>query len=190
MAPFSKASQSLTARQQLMSFIVVSVICISVLFNANITYIKLKEQISLLGGNFIICPKCQVMDLRAFSQVHALSPKNKQTWFSCVKWNMNEYQIIYDTRNMIFFFLDFTALLWNTGIIFGWTDLKCRPLTVPDRMSWGQQFRRWLLQTRSSVNLTLWRVSSPETIQKRPSEKDLTYLLAGARYPVLQYTLQ
>lgn len=79
MAVFSKASQSLTARQQLMSFIVVSVICISVLFNANITYIKLKEQISLLGGNFIICPKCQVMDLRAFSQVHALSPKHKQT---------------------------------------------------------------------------------------------------------------
>lgn len=42
----------------------------------------------------------------------------------------------------------------------------CRPLTVPDRMSWGQQLRRWLLQTRSSVNLTLCLVSSPETVQK------------------------
>lgn len=47
------------------------------------------------------------------------------------------------------------------------TDLNGRPLTVPDRMSWGQQFRRWLLQTRSSVNLTLCRVSSPETAQTK-----------------------
>lgn len=35
-------------------------------------------------------------------------------------------------------------------------------LTVPARISWGQQSRRWLLQTRSSVNFTLCLVSSPE----------------------------
>lgn len=32
-----------------------------------ITHIKLKEQVSLLRGDFIICPKCQVMNLSAFS---------------------------------------------------------------------------------------------------------------------------
>lgn len=43
----------------------------------DITYVKLKKQISLLGGNFIICSKCQVVYLRALSQVHTLSPKHK-----------------------------------------------------------------------------------------------------------------
>lgn len=41
----------------------------------DVTYIELKEQVSLLGRNFIICPKCQVMYLRALSKVHTLSSK-------------------------------------------------------------------------------------------------------------------
>lgn len=41
-------------------------------FAAKITYVKLKEQISLLGGNLIICTKCQVMDFRALAKIHAL----------------------------------------------------------------------------------------------------------------------
>lgn len=42
-----------------------------------ITYIELKEQLSLLRGDFIVCPKCQVMNLSAFSEVHALNGRHK-----------------------------------------------------------------------------------------------------------------
>lgn len=45
---------------------------------SQVTYVKLKEQISLLGGNLIICTKCQVMDFRALAKVHALKQKHKQ----------------------------------------------------------------------------------------------------------------
>lgn len=48
------------------------------LFTAKITYVKLKEQISLLGGNLIICTKCQVMDFCALAKIHALQRKHKQ----------------------------------------------------------------------------------------------------------------
>lgn len=34
-------------------------------------------------------------------------------------------------------------------------------LTVPDKMSWGHESSRWLLQTRSSVNLILCLMESP-----------------------------
>lgn len=34
-------------------------------------------------------------------------------------------------------------------------------LTVPDKISWGHESSRWLLQTRSSVNFILWRIVSP-----------------------------
>lgn len=47
-------------------------------FTVKITYVKLKEQISLLGGNLIICTKCQVMDFRALAKIHALQRKHKQ----------------------------------------------------------------------------------------------------------------
>lgn len=45
----------------------------TLLWQEAITYIQLKEQVSLLGGNFVIGPKCQVVNLSALSQVHALN---------------------------------------------------------------------------------------------------------------------
>lgn len=82
MAVSCKVSHPMTTHQQFVSALLWFLwVCTPGLFTVNITYVKLEEQISLFGGNFIICTKCQVMDLRAFSQVHALSPKDKQTWF-------------------------------------------------------------------------------------------------------------
>lgn len=43
-----------------------------------ITYIKLEEQIPLLGGNLIICTKGQVMDFRALSKIHPLKQNQTQ----------------------------------------------------------------------------------------------------------------
>lgn len=58
-----------------------------------ITYIKLKEQVSLLRCDFIICPKCQVVNLSAFSQVHTL--KRDRRWIKH-STEMVNYMIIYD----------------------------------------------------------------------------------------------
>lgn len=42
------------------------------ILKVDITYIKLEEQIPLLGGDLIICTKGQVMDFRALSKIHPL----------------------------------------------------------------------------------------------------------------------
>lgn len=49
-------------------------------------------------------------------------------------------------------------------------------LTVPESMSWGHEFSRWLLQTLSSVNFILWRMLSPETERAREKKTTTTYL--------------
>lgn len=110
------------------------------------------------GSSCILPGPCAI----AKRQAYMIQTVSNETWMD-IKW----FVINYSTWFSFSSFLHFTDVLWNTGIDFGWSDLNCRPLTVPDRMSWGQQFRRWLLQTRSSVNLTLCRVSSPETVQKK-----------------------
>lgn len=64
------------------------------LWQEAVTHIQLKEQVSLLRGNLIICPKCQVVNLSALSQVHALNrnhTKKNQTYCEMV-----ERQIFYD----------------------------------------------------------------------------------------------
>lgn len=48
------------------------------LFTVKITYIKLEEQIPVLGGNLIICTKGQVMDFRALSKIHPLKQNHWQ----------------------------------------------------------------------------------------------------------------
>lgn len=143
-----------------------------------ITYIKLEEQIPLLGGNLIICTKGQVMDFRALSKIHPLKQNHTQMLVKTVirPWGPNGFTIQFC----------FSYLLSVGGCVYPGSYV----LTVPERMSWGQQFRRWLLQTRSSVNFTLCRVSSPATIQTRVQLEKPNILQAGSRCQLLWKTWQ
>lgn len=105
---------------------------------------------------------------------------------------MNDKCFIFTYRTSFSFF--FSAFDWHpvkqTLESFGWSRVNWRQLTVPDRMSCGQQFRRWLLQTRSSVNLTLCRVSSPETVQENNQwERPHIFVSRGEVSSALIYTL-
>lgn len=139
------------------------------------TYIELEEQIPLLRGNLIICTKGQVMDFRALSKIHPLKQKHTQMLVKLWPYEPNCFAILFCCL----------YLLWILDV--------CNiflALTVPDRMSWGQQFRRWLLQTRSSVNLTLCRVSSPATIQIKFALEKPNIFQAWSRLQLLWKTLQ
>lgn len=98
----------------------------------------------------------------------------------------------YGIKNVIVVVQYFSYIIYcsmNSGCIWAVRPVSY-VLTVPERMSWGQQFRRWLLQTRSSVNLTLCRVSSPATVQKKDQSEKPNILWEGARCQLLWQRLQ
>lgn len=75
-----------------------------------ITYIKLKEQVSLLRCDFIICPKCQVVNLSAFSQVHTLKRETEDELNTQLKWSTTRSFMIREQVIICYFFND---VLWN-----------------------------------------------------------------------------
>lgn len=71
------------------------------ILKVKIAYVKLEEQIPLLGGNLIICAKGQVMDFRALSKIHPL------------KWNCKQMLV-----KLSFSLIDQTVLSFNYFLFF------------------------------------------------------------------------
>lgn len=92
---------------------------------------------------------------------------NMAAWLKVFKVKKTEYLDFKPSgTSWILNHLKLLLMVWTVMM----TDCGHMVLTVPDRMSWGHEFRRWLLQTRSSVNLILCRMESPNRRKIKKSQ--------------------